>query len=113
MKKAIILGMALVASLNVVSAANAKASASTNSTALTISHTNSTDPFKEIPFVSFADPSLITAELGSLKKSPITTEEIIASDNKVIESVPVKTVVLKLKKKALNPVVKLKVKLVN
>jgi len=111
MKKSIILGIALIASLNVVSAANVKSSVNINSN-LSLITENNTDTGSG--FISFADPTLIAIELGSLKKSPITIDEAIAADAKVIEgTLPTKTPLLKLKKKANKVTVKLASKLAN
>lgn len=109
MKKSIILGIALIASLNVVSAANKNFNPSV--TALQVNVENNA---AELGFISFADPTLIATELGSLKKAQLTIDETIAADSKIIEgSIPAKTPLLKSKKKANKVTVKLASKLAN
>jgi len=115
MKNSIILGIALIASLNVVNTANAKSSVNNKLIPTAISEYNTADFNNGSGFVSFADPTLIATELGSLKKASLSIDETIAADNQIIEStIPAKTAVLKLeKRKAKVGTVKLRRKLVN
>lgn len=86
MKKSItLLAIALITSVNVVSANNLKSNV--NSTDFNSSTVSSfgTNNLTSTKFVSMADPNLITSELGSLKKTTKSIDEIIADDNKVIE----------------------------
>lgn len=88
MKKSIkILGLALVTFSSIASASNLKV----NHNLVHFQQSavvNDTDPccVTEQKFVSFADPSLIASELGALKKSQKSIDEMISDDSKIIES---------------------------
>ena len=108
MKKSITLGIALIAAVNIISAANAKSSVITDLNRSVISQTNNVHEKTDFGFITLADPSLIATELGSLKKSPITIDETIIADSQIIQSnIPAKTPVLKLQKRTKKAAVKL------
>ncbi len=108
MKKSItFLGMALLAFGPVVFASNGSTTSNSNEFHSSINFTKSGD--RGTRFVSSADPNLLSAELGSLKKYPKTIDEVIADDTKIIEATLIdSTKKLPVKKAKKNAPMKLK-----